>query len=95
MTNIINFDTIKGLIYTEKSNKLTAEKKYQFLVDKDCTKNQVASLIKKLYGVDVIKVNTINSFGKLKRFKGVIGTRSNYKKITVTIKKEQTINIAS
>ena len=58
MTAIINYDKIKGLIYTEKSNKQLAESnKYCFEVDLDCNKKEVASIIKKIFGVEIIKVN--------------------------------------
>lgn len=95
MTALFNYDKIKGLVYTEKSNKQLAEGKYHFQVDSSCTKDEVASLVKKAFGAEVEKVNIINTAGKTKRFKGVEGTRGSYKKAIITLKKGQSINFGS
>jgi len=93
MTAIINYDKIKGLIYTEKSNKQLAESnKYCFEVDLDCNKKEVASIIKKIFGVEIIKVNISNIRPDTKRFKGVVGKTKARKKAIVTLKQGQTIN---
>lgn len=90
--SISSYDKIKGLIYTEKSNKQLEQNKYCFKVDSSCNKKHLFSLIKLMFGVDVIKVNISNVSGKVKRFKGMIGKRSSYKKALVTIKEGQSIN---
>ena len=86
MTALLNYDKIKGLIYTEKSNKQLADGKYHFHVAPSCNKEEIASLVKKTFNVEVEKVNIINSKAKAKRFKGVEGKRSSYKKAIVTLK---------
>ncbi len=95
MTALLNYDKIKGLVYTEKSNKQLVDGKYHFQVDASCDKSEIASLIKKAFGVEVEKVNIINTAGKIKRFKGVEGTRGSYKKAIITLKKGQSINFGS
>ena len=96
MTGIINFDKIFGLIYTEKTNKQIADNsKYCFKVAKDCNKKEVASLIKKLYNVTVVKVNIVNTPEKTKRFKGIESTSGTYKKVIITLEKGQSINFGS
>jgi|GEM_PF-1564150 large subunit ribosomal protein L23 len=95
MTAILNYDKIKGLVYTEKSNGQLSLGKYTFKIDKTCTKSQLKSLIKKIYNVEVIKVNIINTPEKNKRFKGVLGTKGSIKKATITLKDSQTINFGS
>lgn len=93
MTAILNYDKIKGIIYTEKSNKQLAEaNKYCFEVDLDCNKKEVASIIKKIFGVEIIKVNISNIRPDTKRFKGVVGKTKARKKAIVTLKQGQTIN---
>jgi large subunit ribosomal protein L23 len=92
MTTIANYDKIKGLIYTEKSNKHIAEGKYCFEVDKSCNKQDLKSLVKLVFGVEVEKVNIANVTGKTKRFRGILGKKKSYKKATVTIKEGQSIN---
>lgn len=94
MTAMINYDKIKGLIYTEKSNKQISDRKYYFHVDGSCRKSEVASLIKKIFNVNVEKVNAINVKSKSKKFKGVEGQTSAYKKIVVTLKQGQSINFS-
>jgi large subunit ribosomal protein L23 len=89
---LVNYDKVKDLIYTEKSNSQLADGKYHFLVSSDCTRSEVASLVKKTFGVEVEKVNIINTPVKTKRFKGVEGKISSKKKAIVTLKKGQSIN---
>ena len=93
MTTFLNYDKIKKLIYTEKSNKLVTNDKYTFEIDYNCTKKEIASLIKKIFNVDVKKVNIINSFGKTKRFKGIVGSKSDIKKAIITLQTGQKINL--
>ncbi len=95
MTALLNYDKVKGLVYTEKSNKQLADGKYHFQIDTTCSKDEIASLVKKAFGVEVEKVNIINTKPKTKRFKGVEGKRSSYKKAIVTLKEGQSINFGS
>ncbi len=95
MTALAIFDKIKSLVYTEKSNKQLVDNKYHFKVDDSCSKDEVASLIKKIFGVEVTKVNIINTTNKPKRFKGIEGKSKAYKKAIVTLKEGQTINFGS
>ena len=95
MTALFNYDKIKSLVYTEKSNKQLADGKYHFRVDSICTKDEIASLVKKAFGVEVSKVNIINTTSKTKIFKGVEGKKSSFKKAIVTLKKGQSINFSS
>ncbi len=93
MTALLNYDKIKGLIYTEKSNKQLADgNKYCFEVDPSCNKKEIASLIKKIFNVEVIKVNIANLRAETTRFKGVSGQTKSRKKAIVTLKKGQSIN---
>jgi large subunit ribosomal protein L23 len=91
----MSYDKIKSLVYTEKSNKQLAEGKYHFQVCTSCNKNEIASLVKRAFGVDVESVNVLNTPGKTKRFKGTQGTKNSYKKAVVTLKEGQSINFSS
>ena len=95
MSALLNYDKIKGLVYTEKSNRQLVENKYHFEVDTSCNKREVASLVKKVFGAEVEKVNIVNTHAKTKRFKGVEGKRKSYKKAIVTLKEGQSINFGS
>ncbi len=91
----MSYDKIRSLVYTEKSNKQLAEGKYHFQVCSSCNKGEIASLIKKTFGVEVEGVNIVNTPGKTKRFKGTQGTRGAYKKAIITLKEGQSINFSS
>jgi len=93
MTALLGFDKIKGLIYTEKSNKQLADaNKYHFEVDISCNKKQVASLIKKIFNVEVLKVNILNLRAETVKFKGMAGQSNARKKAIITLKEGQSIN---
>ena len=78
---------------TEKSTKLNEEDKYVFKVFQKANKNEIKKAIEGLYGVEVIKVRTINIPKKSKRLGARFGWKKGYKKAIVTIKKGQKIEI--
>ena len=77
--------TIIAPIVTEKSNNLLQEGKYTFKVNKKATKIEIKNAVEKLFGVKVLKVNTINMNGKKKRVGYHQGKTSDWKKAIVTI----------
>ena len=87
-----DYNEIKALIYTEKTNPMMEDGIYCFKVAQSLTKNEIKKLISDTYSVDVIRVNTSNQEGKVKRFKWKLGSRNNFKKAFVKIKKDQKIN---
>jgi large subunit ribosomal protein L23 len=95
MSYLVSYDKIKSLVYTEKSNQSLVNNKYFFKVDDDCNRSEVASLVKKLFNVEVEKVNIINVKSKPKRFKGIKSQTKAYKKAVVTLKEGQSINFGS
>ena len=72
-------------IVTEKSNDELQEGKYTFKVNKKATKVEIANAVEKLFGVKVLKVNTMNINGKKKRVGYNQGKTSDWKKAIVTI----------
>ena len=91
--SIINYDKVDGLIYTEKSNQQIVDGKYYFRISKNCSKNDIKSLVKKIFNVEVGKVNIMNVKGKRKKFKGIFGVRKSYKKAIITLIKGQSIDL--
>ena len=61
------------------------EGKYTFKVNKKATKVDVANAVEKLFGVKVLRVNTITVKGKEKRVGRNVGRTSDWKKAIVTI----------
>lgn len=80
------YQIIKRPIITEKSTNLTQENKYTFEVDIQANKIEIKKAVEKIYGVKVLKVNTLVQYGKPKRVRLVQGRRSDFKKAIVTLK---------
>lgn len=72
-------------IITEKSSEQIALGKYTFKVKKDANKYMIAKAIEELFNVKVLKVNTINMQGKLKKQGRTEGRRANWKKAMIQI----------
>lgn len=78
-------DIIKRPFITEKSNAAIAEGKYTFIVDTDATKTEIKQAVERLFQVKVLKVNTLNYEGKVKRMGVHQGSRADWKKAVVKI----------
>jgi large subunit ribosomal protein L23 len=70
---------------TEKSNDQLADGKYTFIVDRKATKTEIWKAVEKLFSVKVVKVNTANFAGKVKRLGVHVGPRPSWKKAVVKI----------
>jgi len=88
-------DTIVSPIITEKATTLSEFNKMVFRVHKGASKNSIKKSIEKIFKVNVIKINTINLKGKTKLVKGKKSSRPGYKKAIVTLKKGQSIDLAT
>lgn len=88
------YDLIRKPIITEKSTLLGEQGKYVFEVAASAEKGMVQKAIEQIFTVKVKAVNIINQVGKKKRFKGVMGRRSDVKKAVVTLEKDHTIDLA-
>ena len=89
------FDTIVSPVITEKATTLSEFNKMVFRVHKGASKNSIKKSIEKIFKVNVVKINTINLKGKTKIVKGKKSSRSGYKKAIVTLKKGQSIDLAT
>ena len=70
---------------TERSSDDMALGKYTFIVHPDASKTQVKDAVEKLFNVKVMKVNTANYQGKMKRMGVHQGKTSKFKKAIVKI----------
>ncbi len=85
-------DIIIRPIVTEKSVGAMGFKKYTFAVAKNANKIQIANAVEELFGVDVLKVNTMNVRGKYRRQGRYEGYTPSWKKAIVTLtEKSKTI----
>lgn len=81
-------DVIKRPVITEQSADLMMDKKYTFEVDPRANKTEVKFAVENAFGVKVIKVNTLNQKGKLKRMGKHSGYRSDRKKAIVQLSED-------
>ena len=88
-------DTIISPNITEKSTSLSDFNKVVFKVDKGANKESIKRSIEKIFKVNVIKINTINIRGKTKFVRNRKSFKSGYKKAIVTLKKGQSIDLAT
>ena len=95
MSKFHYLDTIISPNVTEKSTALSEFNKVVFKVHKGASKNSIKRSIEKIFKVNVIKINTINLKGKSKMVKNRMTYKSGYKKAIVTLKKGQSIDLAT
>ena len=88
-------DIIVSPAVTEKATSLSEFNKMVFKVHKGASKKSIKKSIEKIFKVNVIKINTINLKGKTKLVRGKKSSRPGYKKAIVTLKKGQSIDLAT
>lgn len=80
-------------VISEKSMAQAAKNVYTFEIPMTANKIEVTRAINDTFKVTTQAVRIVVSKGKVKRFKGITGRRSNTKKAYVTVKKGQSIKI--
>ena len=88
-------DTIISPTITEKATSLSEFNKIVFKVHEGASKNSIKKNIEKIFKVNVVKINTINLKGKTKIVRNKKTYKSGYKKAIVTLKKGQSIDLAT
>ncbi len=90
---------LKQPLVTEKVSALNEKGTYGFIVDADANKVEIKNAVEKMYGVNVLRVNTLNVMGKLKTRHtkaGVLsGRKPNYKKAIVKLAAGEVIDFYS
>lgn len=76
---------IKAILYTEKSLSLQEEGTVVIQTSPKMTKNGLKNVLKEYFGFYPLKINSLKMNGKVKRFRGVVGTRNSYKKFYVKL----------
>ena len=82
----MELNLIKKPVITEKSTANAQFNKYIFEVRNDANKINIKKTIEEIYKVKVQKLNSLNVKSKPKVFKGQRGSRSELKRIIVTLK---------
>lgn len=80
-------DVIIRPIVSEKSYGLIESNVYTFEVAADSSKPEIHDAVEAIFGVKVLKVNTLNRDGKRKRNRrtGTFGSRADQKRAFVTL----------
>jgi len=76
---------LKRPLITEKSTLMQEDGRYVFEVAKTATKLEVKEAVQEVFGVTVIKVNTMNVKGKMKRFGPKFSQKRSWKKAVVSV----------
>ena len=90
----MDLNLIKKPVITEKSTANAQFNKYVFEVRNDANKINIKKTIEEIYKVKVQKLNSLSIKSKPKVFKGQRGSRSQLKRIIVTLKEGNTIDMS-
>jgi len=86
---------ITSPIITEKSSNGSEHNQVTFRVPLTPRKPKIKAAIELLFKVKVTAVNTLISKGKVKRFRGRLGQRSDIKKAIVTLAEGSRIDVTT
>ena len=88
-----HYDIVLAPHITEKTTMLSETNSVVFRVAPRATKPEIKAAVEALFNVTVVGVNTINSKGKTKRWKGKPYQRSDVKKAIVRLAEGQSIDV--
>lgn len=89
------YQVILSPVITEKATNGSAYNQVTFRVQRNATKPLIKSAVEKLFNVKVESVNTHNRQGKVKRFRGRVGQRSDVKIAIVTLAEGSKIDVTA
>ncbi|MBI1415588.1 MAG: 50S ribosomal protein L23 [Limimaricola sp.] len=90
-----HYDVIRKPVITEKATMASEANAVVFEVAMAASKPQIKEAVEALFGVKVKAVNTTITKGKVKRFRGSLGTRNDVKKAYVTLVEGNTIDVST
>ena len=89
------YNVISSPLITEKSTVITEHNQISFKVPLSATKPEIKAAVEGLFDVKVTSVNTLRQKGKVKRFRGQLGKRSDFKKAIVTLAEGDSIDVTT
>tara|TARA_B100001093_G_C26206077_1_gene749963 strand:+ start:283 stop:576 length:294 start_codon:yes stop_codon:yes gene_type:complete len=95
MDKIHLYDKILSPLVTEKSTNLSEQNKVVFKVPSNANKKNLKNSLEKIFKVNVTKINIINRQNRTKLARGKKIKVPGYKKAIVTLKKGQSIDLAT
>jgi large subunit ribosomal protein L23 len=81
-------------IISERSYDMIEQNRYTFEVAKEAHKIEIAAAVEEIFGVKVVKVNTMNVSGKKKRVRYQPGYTRSWKKAIVTLAEGDSIDFS-
>lgn len=88
-------DIILAPVITEKSTQGAEHNQVAFRVPLKATKPEIKAAVEGLFGVKVKAVNTLRQRGKVKRFRGRLGKRADYKRAIVSLEEGHSIDMTT
>lgn len=89
------YDIIRAPVITEKATMGSEHNQVTFKVPLDASKPEIKAAVEGVFGVKVTAVNTLVAKGKVKRFRGRVGQRSDVKKAVVTLAEGNSIDVTT
>ncbi|BAE51932.1 50S ribosomal protein L23 [Paramagnetospirillum magneticum] len=89
------YDVVRAPVITEKATMGSEFRQVTFKVPLDATKSEIKAAVEGIFGVKVTAVNTLIAKGKVKRFRGRPGVRSDVKKAVVTLAEGHSIDVTT
>lgn len=89
------YATVLGPVITEKSTEGSEHNQVTFRVALEASKPAIKEAVEGLFSVKVKAVNTLRVKGKVKRFRGRVGRRSDWKKAIVTLQDGSSIDVTT
>jgi large subunit ribosomal protein L23 len=89
------YDIVRSPVITEKATMGSEHNQVTFRVPLDATKLEIKAAVEQVFNVKVKAVNTLVQQGKTKRFKGMVGKRSDVKKAIVSLAEGQSIDVTT
>jgi large subunit ribosomal protein L23 len=89
------YDIIRAPVITEKATMGSEHNQVTFKVPLNASKPEIKAAVEGVFGVKVTAVNTLVAKGKVKKFRGRTGVRSDVKKAVVTLAEGQSIDVTT
>ena len=89
------YDLIRSPVITEKATLISEYNQVTFRVPLEASKTEIKAAVELLFKVQVRAVNTLRVKGKTKRFRGIMGRRTDVKKAIVTLAEGQQIDVTT
>ena len=89
------YDVIIAPLVTEKSTMGSEHNQITFRVPLYASKPQIKAAVEEIFKVKVVSVNTLRQKGKVKKFRGKDGKRSDFKKAIISLAEGEMIDVTT